>query len=504
MSPTLTSNPSLLVFYGYQLPEFELTITHLGSVSTSLLQGALFATLDPDFESNFAYYHDLSLDLERGNETETTDGTVSRFTFSGLCRFTTANPPSQSDLSNAVMRAFLGDGVGILFNGATNNKFKSFALQNTGTTQRITGNTNVEVNTEVTTTGPAGTLTLTLVASAIAILSTMTALGLIIAQRRKMAGEEENANSPTKAADDRSPTALSKIRSPFAMTSPVDGTRKYFNKLDDESVSLKSPQNNFLDPNISVVNSSFSRDEESSLEAPSMTGLNSICGYSKAGDSLRSAGDSLRSLDGLESANLDGAESCADMSALDEVRLGRVLNLDESTVGENSRTTLSENGSKTERKSTFAKLWYGSKRKKEKSSPAAVQNNGASKLAPPPKDSPTKKPHSPLTKPEAEDSETDEKSVLSKKEGDENSLLGNQSDKGSYYDQNDESRNLFYSMLGERSVNSMESDSVDFNEMYGADSSSYDEYSSMGASSKMSSSVVACVAGGQDDEEDDC
>lgn len=83
-----------------------------------------------------------------------------------------------------------------------------------------------------------------------------------------------------------------------------------------------------------------------------------------------------------------------------------------------------------------------------------------------------------------------------KKDADDNSLLGNQSDKGSFYDQNDET-SPFFSMLGERSVNSMESDSVDFNDMYAAETSSFDE-SSMGGSSRMTtdlSSVQARVSG---------
>jgi hypothetical protein len=61
---------------------------------------------------------------------------------------------------------------------------------------------------------------------------------------------------------------------------------------------------------------------------------------------------------------------------------------------------------------------------------------------------------------------------------------------------NDES-NLFYNMLGDRSVNSMESDSVDFNEMYDihTGASSMDEESSTGARSKMDS--VGGLCGGE-------
>lgn len=512
-SPTVTSSPSLLVFYGYELPRFEISITHENSVDSDLLHGAIVSLLDQAFKKEFTYYHNVEINLQRGEEEITTDGTVTKFTFGGMCKFTTDNAyniPSENTLKDTIINAFLGNmnRVGILFKGATMNTYKYFSLQHLAqsgespNTQVISGNEKGEVITEVDAENPArGSLTLTIAASGIAILSTLTALGLIMAQRRKMAGESENENSPTKAAEDRSPKGLGKIRSPFAMTSPVDGTRKYFNKLDDESVSLNRPKNSYLNPNISVVNSSFSRDEESSLEAPSMTGLSSICGVSKAENSLVS-------LDGMESA-MDG-ESCADMSALDEVRLGRVLNLDESTVGENSRTTLSENGSKSARKNTFAKLWYGNRKRKEKSSPLASENLGSSVLAPPPKDSPTKKRHSPLrasplasSRHSDDDPETDESVALSKNEGDENSLLGNQSDKGSYYDHN-ESRNLF-SMLGNRSDMS-ESDDIDFNDMYGVDASSYDDYSSMGASSKLgdASSVIATVAGGHQDDETDC
>jgi hypothetical protein len=491
MTPSISQVPTVIVYTTFTLPDFELTLTHTGTAETNLVYGGITQILQGYFTKNSTYYTDLELTLEPGIETYDDSGIVSSpFTFALSLRFSTDKLnliPPENELALMVMRAFLQDDVGLILNGATSNEFQSFSLMNTGTSQLVTGNAATEIRTDDSTSSQSA-LNLTIGISGVAIVSTVAALLLLIVQRRKIAGEEENANSPTKPAEDKNLKALSKMRSPFSMTSPVDGTRKYFNKLDDESVSLKGPQSPYLNPNISVVNSSFSRDEESSLEAPSMTGLSSICEISKID------ADSVRSLDGLESAHMDG-ESCADMSALDEVRLGRVLNLDESTVGENSLNTRSESGSKIERQSAFQKLWYGSRKKKEKASPVASPSPLKSKLAPPLNDSPTKKLNFPEKLPEEESLVHEEKSIVS---GDENSLLGNQSDKGSYYDKT-ESRSLFYSMLGDRSINSLESGSVDFNDMYAADSSSYDEYSSMGASS-----VIANVAGGSNEDEEDC
>jgi len=195
--------------------------------------------------------------------------------------------------------------------------------------------------------------------------------------------------------------------------------------------------------------------------------------------------------------SLDG-ESYANMSALDEVRLGRVLDLEGSFVDEHSLATASDSGSKLERKSTFAKLWYGRKKKKTITSPE--KSSEKSMLAPASPKSASSKPSlgnpSPAASDAESESESETQSVLERKDADDNSLLGNQSDKGSFYDQNDET-SPFFSMLGERSVNSMESDSVDFNDMYAAETSSFDE-SSMGGSSRMTtdlSSVQARVSG---------
>lgn len=502
MNPTKSSQPSASpseeVIFEINIPEvFILTVTPgtegTYSLNQNLMKTVIYTIISNEFESKLPHFFNVEIKYRANEATDisfTNEATVISFTnqatikFSVLCRVSsTENSPSSQALRELAIFAFKETDVpyvGPLLQGTIEEEplisyaFQSGDMQTSG---------NYQVNTVNASTAIVNGALLTAVASAIAVISTLTALGLIVAQRRKFASEEDNPNTPTKAADENSPKALRKIRSPFTMSSPVDGTRKYFNRLDDESVSLKGQSTGYLNPEISVVNSSFSRDEESSLEAPSMAGLSSICELSKNEESMKS---------------LDGMESCANMSALDEVRLGRVLNLDESTVGENSCTADSESGSKIERKTTFARLWYGSKKKKNQSSPGSARGN---RLAPPKNDSPTKKPRSPVSNNDAEVEDSDVDSLIAKKDSDDNSLLGNQSDKGSYYNQNDESRNLFYSMLGDRSVNSLQSDSVDFNEMYKIDASSHDEYSSMGgASSMMSSSVIATVAGEDEDD----
>lgn len=500
MNPTKSSRPSASpseeVTFEIQILEsdsdvFILTVTPgiegTYSLNQTAMKEVIGTIISEKFKSTLTHFLNVRIEYE-GPQTRANEATVTftEFTnqatikFSGFCSVSsTEYPPSSQNLRSFTIDAFKT--VGPLLQETIEGKPSiSYALQSGD----MRTSSNYQVNTVNASTAIVNGALLTAVASAIAVISTLTALGLIIAQRRKLASEEDNPNTPTKAADENSPKALRKIRSPFSMSSPVDGTRKYFNRLDDESVSLKGQSTGYLNPEISVVNSSFSRDEESSLEAPSMAGLSSICELSKNEESMKS---------------LDGMESCANMSALDEVRLGRVLNLDESTVGENSCTADSESGSKIERKTTFARLWYGSKKKKKnQSSPGSARGN---RLAPPKNDSPTKKPRSPVSNNDAEGDDSDVDSLIAKKDSDDNSLLGNQSDKGSYYNQNDESRNLFYSMLGDRSVNSLESDSVDFNEMYKIDASSHDEYSSMGgASSMMSSSVIATVAGEDEDD----
>lgn len=410
-------------------------------------------------------YYSLELFLGTQKETEEEDGIEVTFPFHGNLFFTsTESIPGNEKMKKEIMMAFMKDGVGVALNDASKYSFTDASVKTVGSSRHAIGIASPQTDV-LTDTTIQGTGMLTIAASTVAFFSTLTALGFIYIHRRRMAEATQQQNSPTNAANEESsPMGIRKIRSPFQMTStPVDGTRKYFCRLDDESVaSSKVQSNGYLHPNFSMANSSLSKDEESSLEAPSMTGLSSIGGSSKNGESMKS---------------LDG-ESLANMSALDEVRLGRVLNLEDSFTDENSLATVGTSGSKIARKFAFAKIWYGNKKQKSPTS-APAKSEDTNMLPPPTRDSPMKNQRSP-SKPHGNEDEV----AVEKKESDDNSLLGNQSDKGGYYGQKDES-NLFYTnMLGDRSVNSLESDSIDFNEMYGADSSSYDD-SSMGASSRM-------------------
>ena len=494
MSPSESAIPTQFQTFATPLPQFVLqfdlpnpTRRRL-AISEELVYATVLLLLSTEYDSSFASFYSLELELGSKTETVAEAFTTSTYPFTGSCIFTTDDPdmiPTSDELASATTRAFIEENVNYIFGSSSVS------------VQEVSANYEFDKDESEIQKSAAGTVTITIVACVVAVFSTLTALGLIFAQRRKL--DEENINSPTKAAkDENSPKGL-RLRSPFPIIpTPPDGTRKYFCRLDDESVnSSKGQINGYLNPDVSIANSSVSKDEESSLEAPSMSGLSSICENSK-----------------LDLSVGDGA-SYADMSALDEVRLGRVLNLDDSLADDFSLATCSDSGSKRERISTFAKLWYGNRRmqklEKQKSSPARSPSNETNKLAPPKNDSPTKKPRSPSklqspsklhspTKLYAEVADSDGESVAEKKkeakETDDNSLLGNQSDKGDYYGQNDES-NLFYNMLGDRSVNSMESDSVDFNEMYDihTGASSMDEESSTGARSKMDS--VGGLCGGE-------
>jgi len=445
------------------------------------MTSALASLLNPAYKTRYADFKLLNLDVHDKKEVIEADQTTVTFPFEVACVFASENPatiPSESALTSATVLALVGADARQAFDDASSDTFSSISIRRVGSSEA----TFIESGT-VKTTAPKSSTNMvpTVIASVIAVFSTLTALGLIFAQRRKM--EEEIAASPSKPANEvATPKGLRKIRSPFALTAtPADGTRKYFCRLDDESVSSRSQNNGYLNADVSIVNSSFSRDEESSLEAPSMAGLSSICEGSKAGDSMRS---------------LDG-ESYANMSALDEVRLGRVLDLEGSLVDEHSLTTVSDSGSKLERKSTFAKLWSGRRKQKANAIPSPGESDETVTLSPKIASSAQSLVSpSPYIADAESESESETESVLQRKDADDNSLLGNQSDKGSYYDQNEET-SPFFSMLGERSDNSMESESVDFNEMYAAETSSFEE-SSTGGSSKMSTalaSVQARVAG---------
>lgn len=503
-SPTTSAGPTLIEFFEVRLPEFELSLTFgnnarrkLLEISDILIFDVLDLILSEAYKKKFPDFHVLDLTLGEKSQQVNGDSSVITYPFGGGCVFTSDDPtgiPDESTLTEATMRAFLEEGVTKLLKDASDSSFSSLSVKRVGSTQ-VVSNQDTDVITD-NVSRPDGTITLTIVASIVAVVSTLTALGLIFYQRRNTEEVVETTPTFSPTRQQNSPKGLRKIMSPFPLTAtPADGTRKYFSRLDDGSISSKSQNNGYLNPNISIVNSSFSKDEESSLEAPSMAGLSSICDFSKAGDSLKSLeggenvvcdlskeGDSLKSLDG---------ESYANMSALDEVRLGRVLDLEGSITDENSLATVSESGSKLERKYRFAKLWNGNKNKEntplmEGSSDTVV----CTKLAPPSNDSPMKNspiPMKPSTSVDVEQHQDIESVIETNGDVGEDSLLGIQTENGLFYNENDEPQSIF-NVLGGRSVNSIETESVDFNDMYAAESSSFDE-SSTGESSKLSSDM---------------
>lgn len=431
--------------------------------------------------------------------------------FSGAIGFKSNNPnnlPTSDELISPTLRAFLQSETKTQLGQVSPQFLETVSIQKKGSSQKIVNNNDTTV-----TIGKEGsnTMILTISAAIVAVASTMAALGLIFAQKKKLENEEllgnDGAASPSKSEND----GIRRMRSPFGLTStPVDGMRKYFHRLDDESISSKSHSKGYLDPSVSFVNSSFSRDEEeSSLEAPSMSGLSSIYDKSTLG------GESLISMDP------DGV-SCADMSALDEVRLGNVLDLEGSLADEGSLATRSEGG--TKKSMGFAKVWYGRKMKKTGGEYSTVNTNADVDVEsqstsgvvagyenaeivqeiPSPAPSPMSTPTFPIQQAQDTVSQacpTDEEQSITESEvernyADESSLLGNQSERGSFYTNKDETTPVF-SMLGDRSVNSMESDSVDFNDMYKLETtSSYDEdSSSMGGSESMGLSTMSSMGG---------
>jgi hypothetical protein len=337
--------------------------------------------------------------------------------------------PSEGDLQSETLQAFssLDATIKDLIAGATHSSYKSWVISKVDDIDIDTAANDNVTNVNAAT----GTMTITIAASVVALFSTLTAFGLIFKQSKaNRSSEVQHLDTPTKKAGgpEEAISKARKFRSPFMSSSPPESGRKYFSKLDDESVQSKKIGKD-IDPSQSMVDSSFDElSYASSLLAPSMSG-------SKLGG---------RSVD---------VESLAGMSALDNVRLNAVLQIEEDSVQDESITS-NDTGS-------FRRIWYGSSTRKLK------KEGSIKKLSPPSNDSPTKSspkksspqssvPISPLVssslKPEKEDF-------------DDESLLGNQSNKGEYYGQNDDS-NLFYNMLGDRSVASASSDDINFNDMY--------------------------------------
>lgn len=352
--------------------------------------------------------------------------------------------------------------------------------------------------------------TITYAAVTVALLSTVAAIGLIFQQRRKMNGEESvdediEPVSPSKV----NPLALRHL-SPFSLSpNNTPGAKKYFCKLDDDDQNDNIKKNGLP----SYVSSNPIYQDDSSLEAPSMasmmTGLNSTTERSRMGEST------------------DG-ESLTNMSAMDEVRLNSVLQLEDGSLL--ADTSLNNaNGQSRARKKAFSRLWRGSPLKKINSK-KSIQSSKSKSPIPKKKASPMNIKRkqititntdeevaptlSPLTAyntvpitselyPGEEKFMNCEESVGSNSNADR-SLLGDQSIKDEYYGQEDS--NLYYNMLGERSEeDSFETDSLDINEMFGLGSTSSSVISGDIASNleevtlKMEAKMEACT---EDDREE--
>jgi len=506
-APSVSHTPTYLVKVRVPLPKFELGLRfeslilrrldrtkdnqhrHLRGLAGSELvnEGKLFTLifllLNESFEEKIPGFHSIDLELKYLGESssKTSTKTISKalYSFTGEIVLLTnsvidaSKIPSESKLVVETLTSFSGykGSIPESIDEATHDSFTSWTVTNVDNSGFEVNDKNDNVE-EVKKLAGNGTLSVTVASSVVAILSTLTAFGLIYKQKRTRSNETINNETPRKkeSLDDNILKSI-KFRSPFMTSTPPDGTRKYFSKLDDESVN-SSKFGKMINPNQSLVNSSF--DESSyaaSLEAPSLTGLSSVNQQSKVGG---------------QSVDL---ESLADMSALDKVRLGNVLQIEDGGPDEQSMTS---NDTRVDRaKNAFSKIWYGGRHK-------IVKESSVGKLTPPTKDTPTKR--SPETS-KVKIASAEKSCDSDEEEVDDASLLGDQSNKGEYYGQNDEDSNLFYNMLGDRSVQSEESESVDinFNEMYNADgvasSSGYSEnnsvasydYDAISRTSKMSS-----------------
>jgi len=469
--------------YEVAIPTFELKLLYAEGVTDvefyeGLALTALFIILSQHYTKMFDTFHNFEPQIirKRRHLLDATNGISLQFTGSSFFKAKDANlVPGITAIKSETLRAFSGDGVAALIQEVSKPSYSTIQVSTEGQVFKVN---NGKGNVTIVETVGAGSA-ITIAACAVAICSTLGALGLIYVQRRKL-NMNNGDQSPTKNAVDSSPTKNGRrLRSPFPIASAQgDGTRKYFCRLDNESVASKSQSKGYLNPDVSCVNSSFSRDEEASLNAPSMSGLSSVCGMSRIGMS------SVASVDGDSTA----------MSAFHDTRLSKVLNLDEAADDLSRTSTLEDSVTKREKRNAFSKLWHGGKNEATEAITPSPKKGAMGKLAPSLKDSP------PITKSNTNESpvffplQTEDDDVASPMKGqseeedaDGMSLLEDQSDKGEYYAENDES-NLVYNMLGERSLVSYESDSVDFNEMYnGAEGSSFEDGSSTGTSSKMSS-----------------
>lgn len=508
-NPTMSSSPTLIEYYEVILPQTELKLEYgavrrltvsernLLEIDTVVVTQVITDVITAAFVKKYAEFYKVNLAVGDPTLVVTEEQvTEASFPIRGEAIFTTDSPgeiPSDDDMFDTIVSAL------------TSADLASIAGSKPASIRIVGSNQNAEPTIIVDAQKKNGgsTVTITVVACVVAVMSTLTALGLILSNRRKNNEEMEtlspsNGNGKEEIAP-KTPGGL-RLRSPFPITSIGAGTGKYFLKLDDESLASKSQTTDggkyILHPDISCVDSSFSRDEESSLEAPSLAGLSSICDYSKVGTV---------SLDGQSKE-----DSLTNMSALDEVRLGKVLDLEGSVLDEKSQDNTTERNELRKKKSAFAKLWYGSKKSQKErevmesdfscasdsiapqvcdvsiddSAASAVANTSQeiNKLVSSVNDFPAQK---------AVTEESSNNVAKTLDFDDDNSTISeNKSSVGELSDAKvaDEASNLY--LLGSRSDSSVDADSMDF---YGAPidagESSGMEDSSLGESSGLSSNI---------------
>jgi hypothetical protein len=494
----------VIEFYEVILPKTELKLEYgavrrLTYIGRNLLQIDTVAVTDiitdlvsAAFEKKYAEFFKVDLSVGEPNLVISKDEvTEASFPIEGAAIFTTDSPgeiPSESDMFDTIVSAL------------TSADLESIAGSKPASIRIIGTNQNAEptIILDGVKKNGGGTVTITVVACVVAVLSTLTALGLILSNRRKN-NEEMETLSPSNGngkeeITTKTPAGL-RLRSPFPITSIGAGTGKYFLKLDDESLASKSQTTDggkyILHPDISCVDSSFSRDEESSLEAPSLTGLSSICDYSKIGTV---------SIDGQSKE-----DSLTNMSALDEVRLGKVLDLDGSVLDGSSQDNTAERNEIRKKKSAFAKLWYGSKKpQKDREVMESDLSCASDSLAPEMCDASmdasaasavtsTSQAFSEKGSSAKVDVKQDPADNIAKTldfEDDSSTISENKSSVGETSDTNGADVTSNHYLLGSRSDSSVDADSMDF---YGAPAdageSSGMEDSSLGESSGLSSNI---------------
>ncbi len=454
-SPSTTSRPSSIEKIKVNLPQFRISLTFQTSstnvrmlsssgqstsdslVDEKILFQAMFNILSSYYSKNVKDFYVLYFELKPEKKTTRQAQSIVSFGFSGHIILKKAvyshtdvvDIPSDSELKKYTLKSFssIKEQIPSKIKDATHSTFKSWLVST------VTPTSGLAAEDPIVNIGdPTGTPVVAIMLSAIAIISTLTAFGLIYRQSQNRANDTMN-ESPTKQnSPEEIVSKARKFRSPFMNVTPPEGTRKYFSRLDDDSISSSKAYSSVLNPKQSIVDSSFEESSynDGSLQAPSLA-------------SSKFVGQSM------------DVESLAGMSALDNVRLNSVLQLEEEDV-DNRSISSNDTG-------IFRKIWYSSKRR-------TVSKEGSiRKLTPPKKDTPTKQSPSSISPgkstkaiktPKYDSKIDDEKEAV-----DDTSLLGDQSSKSEYYGQN-ENENLFYNTLGQCSMVSDSSEDIDFNKMY--------------------------------------